>query len=196
MVTMRLTQNIDKIIYCILIETSIAYKNFTFLLPSFYDFDVTIYLFLYCAFVKLQWLQLFLKLVFNLCTIVKWLTYPHVTKLVFFLSFKKVFIYLFLAMLDPRCSAGFSLVVESRGHSLVAVHELLIAVASLVVAHGLQATRAPVVTAPVLSSCSSQALEHRLNSCGLAAMQHAGSNPCLLHWQTDSLLLSHEEAQN
>ena len=84
MVTMRLTQNIDKIMYFILIETSIAYKNFTFLLPSFYDFDVTIYLFLYCVFVKLQWLQLFLKLVFNLCTIVKWLTYPHVTELVFF----------------------------------------------------------------------------------------------------------------
>ena len=84
MVTMRLTQNIDKIMYFILIETSIAYKNFTFLLPSFYDFDVTIYLLLYCVFVKLQWLQLFLKLVFNLCTIVKWLTYPHVTELVFF----------------------------------------------------------------------------------------------------------------
>ena len=48
-----------------------------------------------------------------------------------------MFTYLFLAVLDLCCYAGFSLVVESRGYSLVAVHELLIAVASLVVEHGL-----------------------------------------------------------
>ena len=48
-----------------------------------------------------------------------------------------MFIYLFLAVLDLRCYAGFSLVVESRGCSPVAVYELLIAVACLVVAHGL-----------------------------------------------------------
>ena len=40
------------------------------------------------------------------------------------------FIYLFLAVLDVRCYTGFSVVVESRGYSLVAVLGLLIVVAS------------------------------------------------------------------
>ena len=44
------------------------------------------------------------------------------------------FIYLFLAVLGLCCCAGFSLVEKSGGYSLVAVHGLLIAVASLVVA--------------------------------------------------------------
>ena len=45
-------------------------------------------------------------------------------------------------------------------------HMLLIAVASLVMEHGLQDTRASVVMARGLRSCESQAPEHRLNSCG------------------------------
>ena len=48
-------------------------------------------------------------------------------------SFKKItilFIYLFLAVLGLHCCSGFSL-VTSRGYSLVAVHGLLIVVASL-----------------------------------------------------------------
>ena len=40
-----------------------------------------------------------------------------------------------------RC-AGFSLVAVSRGYSLVAVHELLMAVAPLVMEHGLEGERA------------------------------------------------------
>ena len=40
--------------------------------------------------------------------------------------------YLFLAMLGLCCCSDFSLAVESRGYSPVAVHRLLIAVASLV----------------------------------------------------------------
>ena len=52
------------------------------------------------------------------------------------------------------------------------------------------------------SSCSSQALEHRFNSCGTRAQlltacglfPHQGSNPCLLHWQADSLPLSHQRS--
>ena len=49
------------------------------------------------------------------------------------------------------------------------------------------------------SKCSSRALAHRLNSwrrmglvavCGICPDQ--GSNPCLLHWQADSLPLSHQ----
>ena len=51
-----------------------------------------------------------------------------------------------------------------------------------------------------LSSCSSQALEHRLTSCGprhffseaCGIFQDQGSNPCLLQWQVDSLPLSHQ----
>ena len=56
--------------------------------------------------------------------------------------------------------ADFSLVAKSRGNSVVEVLGLLIAVVSLVVEHGLQAVQAS------FSSCSSPALEHRLNSCG------------------------------
>ena len=48
----------------------------------------------------------------------------------------------------------------------IAVHRLLIAVASLVAEHGLQNTWASVVVAHELSSCSTWALEHRLNSLG------------------------------
>ena len=60
---------------------------------------------------------------------------------------------------------GFSLVVVSRGCALV-VHRLLIAVASLVAEHGLKGVWPSVIAARGLSSCSSQALEHRLSSCG------------------------------
>ena len=42
---------------------------------------------------------------------------------------------LFLAVLGLHCCTGFSLVVVSRGYSLVAMHRLLIVVASLVVEH-------------------------------------------------------------
>ena len=50
-----------------------------------------------------------------------------------------------------------------------------------------------------LRSCSSRVLEHRLSSCGSrltccstahGIFLHQGSNPCLLHWQADSLPLS------
>ena len=47
------------------------------------------------------------------------------------------FIYLALTVLGLHCCAGFSLVVEIGGYSLVAVHRLLVAVASLAVGYGL-----------------------------------------------------------
>ena len=51
--------------------------------------------------------------------------------------------YLFLAVLSLRCSVDFSCAVASGGSSLVAVHELLTAVASLVVEYNrLQGTQA------------------------------------------------------
>ena len=46
-------------------------------------------------------------------------------------------IYLVLATLDLHCHTGFSLVAVSRDYSLVAVHGLLIVVASLNAEHRL-----------------------------------------------------------
>ena len=78
-----------------------------------------------------------------------------------------LFIYLFiLAVLGVHCCTGFSPVVASEGYSLVAVSRLLIVPPSLIAELGLQGTQASVVEARGLSVCSSQALEHSLNSCG------------------------------
>ena len=48
-----------------------------------------------------------------------------------------LFMYLFLALSGSHCCTGLSLVVASRGYSLVAVRGLLLGVASLVAEHGL-----------------------------------------------------------
>ena len=74
------------------------------------------------------------------------------------------------------CCVGFSLVVASRGYSLVAILGLLIAVASLVVEYGGEGTWASVVAARGFSSCDFRALEHGLNSHGAHAAQHVGSS--------------------
>ena len=64
------------------------------------------------------------------------------------------------------CCVGFSPVVAGGGgNSLTVVHRLLIA-ASLAAEHGLEGTWGPVAGVFGLRSCSFQALEHRLNSCG------------------------------
>ena len=70
-----------------------------------------------------------------------------------------------------------SLVAVSSGYSPVAVHRLLIAVTSPVVAPRLE-SMGPVVLALGLS-CS-------------AASPDQESNLCSLHWQADSLPLVHE----
>ena len=49
--------------------------------------------------------------------------------------FFNLFIYLFLVVLGLRGCVGFSLVSASRGYSLVVVHSLPIALASLVAEH-------------------------------------------------------------
>ena len=59
-----------------------------------------------------------------------------------------------------------SLVVVSGGYSLIALGQLLTAVASPVAEHRLSGSRASVVAACGLSSGSSQASEHRLTGCG------------------------------
>ena len=77
------------------------------------------------------------------------------------------------------CCAGFPVVAASTGYSLIAVPRLLIVVASLVVVPGLMGTG---LTVTVHGLCCSAAY-------GIFPDQ--GSNPCLLHWQVDSLPLSH-----
>ena len=54
-------------------------------------------------------------------------------------GFFNINFYLFLAVLGLHCCVGFSLVVASGGYSLVAVHGLRIAVASVVWHIGLAA---------------------------------------------------------
>lgn len=51
--------------------------------------------------------------------------------------FLKQFVHLFLAVLGLGCCVDFSLVVVSRGYSLVAVRGLLTAMASFFTKHGL-----------------------------------------------------------
>ena len=89
-------------------------------------------------------------------------------------------------MLGLHCCAQALSSCSERGLLFVAVRGLLIAVASLVTEHRLQACG--------LSSCGSQALECRLSSCGARLSCSAacgifpdqGSNLCPLHWQVDS----------
>ena len=63
---------------------------------------------------------------------------------------------------------GFSLVVAS-GAALVAVFRLLIMAASPVAEHRPWGMRSSITAARGLSSFGSQALEHRLSSCGAQA---------------------------
>ena len=68
-------------------------------------------------------------------------------------------------------------------------------VASLVVGHGLKGAWASVTVAPGLGSWGSRAVEHELSrssACGIFLDQR--SNPGLLHWQADSLPLSHKRS--
>ena len=76
------------------------------------------------------------------------------------------FIYLFLVVLGLCCCMQFSLIAASGGYPVVAVHRLLIAVASLIAEHRLQDVRASVVVVRGLSSCGSRALEQWLSSHG------------------------------
>ena len=85
-----------------------------------------------------------------------------------------------MTVLDLCSCARFSPVVVSRGYSVVVVPRILIAVASLVAAPGLWSTGSITVVYGLSSS----------EACGIFLDQ--GLNPCLLHWQADSLPLSHE----
>ena len=73
-------------------------------------------------------------------------------------------------------------------YCIVARHRILIA------EHGLSGLRASVVAAPGLQSTGSIVVAHGLccsMACGI--FQDQGLNPCVLHWQADSVLLSHKK---
>ena len=102
-------------------------------------------------------------------------------------------IILFLAVLGLHCCTGFSLVVARGGYSLMAMHGLLISVASLVAGHGIYSMQASAVVAPGLLSTGSAVAVQGLScspACGILPDQ--GLYPCILHQQTHSLPLSHQ----
>ena len=78
-----------------------------------------------------------------------------------YIYLKKIFFNLFLAALGLHCCMRAFSSCSEQGLLFVAVCGLLIAVASLVAEHTLQARG--------LSSCGSWALELRLSSCGVRA---------------------------
>ena len=80
----------------------------------------------------------------------------------FYLFFKKIFIYLFLAVLGLQCCVGFSLVVVSGGYSL-AVASMDFLLWCLLLLWGMHSRVCG------FNSFSLQALEHRLVSCGARA---------------------------
>ena len=82
-----------------------------------------------------------------------------ILKMLLFCCFQFIlFMYLFLAVLGLRCCVQAFSSCGEQGLLFVALCRLLIAVASLLVEHGLQAHR--------FSSCGSWTLERRLSSCG------------------------------
>ena len=83
-------------------------------------------------------------------------------------------------MLGLCCCEGSFPIVASGGYSPAVVHGPLIGVASLVVEHSLQCTGSTFAAHEL--SCSA--------ACG--AFPDQRSNLCLLHWQADSLPLSHQ----
>ena len=100
-------------------------------------------------------------------------------------------------MLGLHYCLGFSLVVASKGYSLVSVRGLPIAVASLVERSlwntGSRRTGASGIAAPGLQSTGSVVVSHELSCSEVRGiLPDQGSNPYLLHWQVDysSLALS------
>ena len=110
----------------------------------------------------------------------------------FFIFYK--FIYLFLAVSGLRCCVRALSSCGERGLLFVAVRGCLIAAASVVLEHRLQARRlqqlwhtGSVVVSHGLQSAGSVVVAHGLScsaACGIFPDQ--GSNPCLLHWQAGS----------
>ena len=108
-------------------------------------------------------------------------------------TFNYLLIYLFLAVMGLCCCMDFSPAGASRGYSVVVVVVLV-----HWLCHGFS-YGTPILKHKDFSSWDFQALEdsevvvHRL-SCSVArgSFLDLGSNWCVLHWQTDSLPLSHQ----
>ena len=112
--------------------------------------------------------------------------------------------FFFWLYLGLHCCVGFSLIVVSWGYSSCSAW----ASHCSGLYDGLSCCRAQalgqssaIVVAHGLYSCSSQALENRLNSYGAWACSSACGmfpdqelNLCFLHWLVDSLPLSHQES--
>ena len=81
-----------------------------------------------------------------------------------FKKLKKIIFFIYFWLCWVFLAAWAFLQLWRAGSSLVAVHGLLIAVASLIGEHRLQGEQASVVPACGLSSCGSWVLGHRLNS--------------------------------
>ena len=94
-------------------------------------------------------------------------------------------------MLGLDCCKGFSLVVVSGCSSVAVVHGLLIVVASLAAEDGLWDVQASVAEVPGLQSTGSVVgvLRFSYPTAG-RIFPDQRLNPCLLHWQVDSLPLS------
>ena len=85
-----------------------------------------------------------------------------------------------------------------QGPLFIGMRRLLTAVACLVAEHGCWLCRlwslqhgVSVLAVPGLSSAGSTVVAHGL-CCACGIFPDQGSNPCLLHWQADSLPLSHQ----
>ena len=111
----------------------------------------------------------------------------HLFFFFFLMSILLLVNYLFLSVLGLCCYVGFSLVAKSGRYSLAAFHPGSFSCSQ-------QGSRYSG-----FRSCISQALEHRLNSCGsgLRCSMAWGSSwiriqPVSTAWQVDSLPLSHQ----
>ena len=83
--------------------------------------------------------------------------------------FLKIILCIYLGLCWVLVAAGGLSLVAAVGLLFLVICRLRIEVASFVAEHGLQGTWASVVAASKLSNFSSQALEHRLSSCGSGA---------------------------
>ena len=96
-----------------------------------------------------------------------------------------------VAVLGPHPCMGFSLVADREGYSLLQCMGLSLQWLLWLWSTS-SSTRAAVVAVPGLESTASGVVMHGLRcseSCRIFPNQ--GSNPCLLHWQADSLPLSY-----
>ena len=99
-----------------------------------------------------------------------------------------------LAGLELRCCLGFSLVAPSRSYFLDAVHGFSLTCLLFFQSRGSWAAGS-VVEVPRPWSTGSIVVVHRLSCfapCGI--FPDLGMNWCLLHWQVDSLPLSHQRS--